>query len=71
MREYVFLFTYERGILPVRDVYIEHPEVVATSLAISASPDTGWRVERITGPEHALDALESVYLDTEICNECI
>ncbi|WP_306061483.1 helix-turn-helix domain-containing protein [Natronococcus wangiae] len=71
MREYSILFTYEQGVHPVRDVYIDHPEVVTTALAISASPDTGWRVERITGPEHALDALETVYLDPEICNECI
>lgn len=71
MREYAVLFTYERGVHPVRDVFIDHPELVATALAISASPDTGWRVERITGPEDALDALEAVYLDSDICNECI
>ncbi|MFC4436459.1 MULTISPECIES: helix-turn-helix domain-containing protein [Natrialbaceae] len=71
MREYSVLFTYERGVHPVRDIYIDHPEVVATALAISASPDTGWRVERITGPERALDALETVYLNPDICNECI
>lgn len=29
------------------------------------------RVERLTGPEPALDALEAVYLDDDICNECV
>lgn len=71
MREYVVLLGYERGVHPVRDVFIEHPELVATALAISASPDTGWRVERVTGPEDALEALETVYLDPHVCNECV
>lgn len=71
MREYVFLFEYERGVHPVRDVFIDHPDLLAASLTISASAETGWRVERITGPETALDALETVYLDVDICNECV
>lgn len=44
--------------------------MVAIALDISASPEGGWRVERITGPEEALDELETVYMDTDICNEC-
>lgn len=71
MREYVVTLTYERGIHPLRDVFIDHPDLLATSLAISSTPETGWRVERITGPEAALEALEAVYLDPDICNECI
>jgi hypothetical protein len=63
MREYVFLLEYDYGVHPVRDVFIDHPDVVASTLDISISHDTGWRVERVTGPEHALDELESVYLD--------
>ena len=71
MREYVVHFTYKRGVHPVRDIFIDHPELVAASIAISASPDTGWRVERVTGPEAALDTLETVYLNPNICNECV
>lgn len=71
MREYVFLLTYDRGIDPVRDVFIDQPDMVATALDISASPDGGWRIERITGPEEALDELETLYLNPEICNECV
>ena len=63
MREYVFLLEYDYGVHPVRDVFIDHPDVVAGTLDISISHDTGWRVERVTGPEQALDELESVYFD--------
>ena len=63
MREYVFLLEYDRGIHPVRDVFIDHPEVVVTALDISLARDRGWRVERMTGPEEALDAVEAVYFD--------
>jgi hypothetical protein len=63
MREYVFLLEYDYGVHPVRDVFIDNPDVVATTLDISIAQDTGWRIERVTGPEHALDELESVYFD--------
>lgn len=69
MREYVFLLEYDRGIHPVRDFFIEHPEIVTTSLSMSIASDGGWRVERATGPEQDLDALETVYFD-EHCNDC-
>ena len=63
MREYVFVLEYDYGVHPVRDVFIDNPDVVATTLDISIAQDTGWRIERVTGPEHALDELESVYFD--------
>lgn len=69
MREYVFLLEYDRGVHPVRDAFIDHPEVVATALDISSAPDGGWRIERLTGPEHALDAIESAYFGDQ-CNDC-
>lgn len=69
MREYVFVLEYDRGVHPVRDVFIDYPEVVATALTVSITLDSGWRVERLTGPEHALDAVESIYFD-EHCNDC-
>lgn len=69
MREYEFLLEYESGVHPVRDAFIEHPDVVATALDITTSLNGGWRVERLTGPEEALDAIESTYLN-EHCNDC-
>jgi predicted DNA binding protein len=69
MREYVFILEYDRGVHPVRDAFIDNPEVVATTLDISTSLEGGWRVERLTGPEHALDAIETAYLSDQ-CNDC-
>ena len=69
MREYVFLLEYERGVHPIRDVFIEHPDVVVTTLDISLARDRGWRVERMTGPEEALDTVEAVFFN-EQCNDC-
>lgn len=70
MREYALQLEYETGVHPVMDVFIRHPEMVARSLDVSASLDGGWRIVRITGPERALDALEAVYLDPAVCNDC-
>lgn len=70
MREYVLRLDYERGVHPVMDVFIEHPEMVARSIDVSASLDGGWRIVRVNGPAAALEALETVYLNPAICNDC-
>lgn len=70
MREYVLRLEYDKGVHPVMDVFIQHPEMMATSLDISASLDGGWRIVRVTGPADALAALDDVYLNPEICNDC-
>jgi hypothetical protein len=41
MREYVFLLEYDHGVHPVRDAFIDNPEVVATALDISTSLNGG------------------------------
>ena len=69
MREYVLLLEYDRGVHPIRDAFIDHPEVVVRALDISLGYDRGWRVERMTGPEDALDAVEAVYFNDQ-CNDC-
>jgi hypothetical protein len=69
MREYVFLLEYERGVHPIRDVFIDSPEVVVTALDISLSRDRGWRIERMTGPEQAPDTVETAFFD-EQCTDC-
>lgn len=70
MREYVIRLTYEKGVHPVMDVFIQYPDMIAKSLDIAASLDGGWRVVRITGPEEGVTALEEVYLNPDICNDC-
>jgi hypothetical protein len=69
MREYVFLLEYDHGVHPVRDAFIDNPEVVATALDISTSLNGGWRVERLTGPESALDSIEAAYRSDQ-CTDC-
>lgn len=71
MREYVLQLEYETGVHPVMDVFIEHPAMLAKSLDISVSLDGGWRIVRVSGPEQALDALETVYMNPDICNDCV
>lgn len=70
MREYVLRLEYEMGVHPIMDVFIQHPDIIARSLDISVSLDGGWRIVRLTGSEEALDTLEEVYLNPEICNDC-
>lgn len=70
MREYVLRLEYERGVHPVMDVFIEYPSMIAESLDVSASLDGGWRIVRVNGPTGSLDALQAVYLDPGICNDC-
>jgi hypothetical protein len=35
MREYVLLLEYDRGVHPIRDTFIDHPEIVVRALDIS------------------------------------
>ncbi|MFH5800631.1 helix-turn-helix domain-containing protein [Haladaptatus sp. CMAA 1911] len=71
MREFVFTVKYDRGIDPLTDRFIDHPSMLAKSLSCCVTERSMWRVDRITGPTEALSALESVYLDTDHCNECV
>lgn len=71
MREYVLRAEYDEGIHPVMDIFIQYPDLFAKSLDISVSLDGGWRIIRVTGPEEALDALEEVYLNPDVCNDCV
>lgn len=71
MREYAFTVEYDRGADPVTDVFIDHPELLATALTISVSLRGMWRVDRVAGPPDALDALDAVFTNPEYCNECL
>jgi hypothetical protein len=58
MREFTFGIEYETGADPVMDVFIGHPTLASESLHGALSDDRFWRIERITGPTSALDAVE-------------
>jgi predicted DNA binding protein len=70
VREYVFTLEYERGVDPIADVFIDHPEAIARSMACNVVDEDMWRIDRFSGPEHAIDALEDLVLDANRCNEC-
>lgn len=71
MREFIFTINYDAGVDPIMDVFIDYPSTMATSLACCVTTQSMWRVDRITGPENALDVLDTVYLDSQHCNECL
>lgn len=71
MREYIFAAEYERGADAVMDVFIDHPELIGTALNITVSTAGVWRVDRVVGPADGLDAVEAVYTDASVCNECL
>jgi predicted DNA binding protein len=70
MRESVFTLEYDRGVDPIADVFIDHPDAEARSIACSVVDADMWRLDRFTGPEAALDALDELVLDANRCNEC-
>lgn len=70
VREFVFTLEYDRGVDPIVDVFIDHPEAVARSVACSIVGTDMWRLDRFTGPEEAIEALDGLVLDANRCNEC-
>lgn len=71
MREFVFTIEYEPGVDPVMDVFIEHPNAHARSITCNVSAEGMSRLDRLAGPEDALEALDTIYADPVRCNECI
>lgn len=71
MREFTVTLDYEPGVDPVMDVFIEHPKLVSNAVDISVGSGGLTRVDRISGPPDAIDALRTVYLDPAVCNECV
>ncbi|MCO8246662.1 MULTISPECIES: helix-turn-helix domain-containing protein [unclassified Haladaptatus] len=71
MREFTFAIEYEAGADPIMDVFIDHPTVVAHSLDGFVTEDRFWRIERISGPQSALDRIETVRFDDACCGESI
>jgi hypothetical protein len=70
MREFVVTLAYDRGVDPVMDVFLDHPELVASAVDISVGGGGLTRVDRLSGPPPAVAALREVFLDPAVCNEC-
>jgi len=71
MRELTFAIEYDAGSDPIMDVFLEYPSLVAHSIDGFVTKDQFWRLERITGPESALDRLERIRFDDFYCGEAI
>jgi hypothetical protein len=65
MREFTFRIDYSPDTDPVMDVFIDHPSLVARGLHGCVNADDFWRIERLSGPEAALDAVERLHLDDD------
>lgn len=70
MRELVVTLEYNRGVDPVMNVFVDHPQLVSKAVDVSLGPWGLTRVDRLSGPESAIDELVGVYLDPSVCNEC-
>jgi hypothetical protein len=70
MREFVFTIEYETGADPTMDVFIEHPAAHARTITCQVSEHGMWRLERLAGPEAALERLDEHYTNPYHC-ECL
>lgn len=71
MREFAFTVEYESGADRLMDTFIEYPELTAKTVTCSVTPQSVWRVDRLTGPAEAIDVVHEPYLDPERCDECL
>lgn len=70
MREFVFTIEFKPGTDPLADVFITHPDLIATALTISISKSGMWRLDRVRGPDDALQEFKRTYTDPVYCIEC-
>ena len=70
MREFVFTLEYRPGAYRLADVFISHPELIASAITISVSKSGMWRLDRVRGSTAALEAFERTFTDPATCIEC-
>lgn len=71
MREFVFALAYDPGSNPVADILADCPETHLRSLSCHVTADTLWRVDHITGPEAALDAVTETVATADYYADCL
>lgn len=71
MRELEFVLEYEPGINTVADTLADHPDAEIRSLSLHATAESLWRVDHVTGPADALDAIEEAFLSTDFYTDCL
>lgn len=70
MREFVFTIRYEPGVDRLMDLFIEWPRAKARTPSCFATDESMWRIDHVTGPEEALEEIDTAFLDDDWCNEC-
>jgi predicted DNA binding protein len=71
VRELVFDLEYEPGSNAVADTLAEHPDARIRSLSLHATPESLWRVDHVTGPADALDAIRETFLEADYYADCL
>ncbi|RDZ51324.1 transcriptional regulator [Haloferax sp. Atlit-4N] len=71
MREFVFTVEYEKGADEVMDLFIGNPDLHSKTMAVHATNESMWRLDRITGPTEALEEFDAVVESVTLCNEVI
>ena len=70
MREFVFTLEYRPEADRLADVFIAHPELIASAITISVSKSGMWRLDRVRGSSTALSAFKRTFTDPATCIEC-
>ncbi|ELZ94494.1 transcriptional regulator [Haloferax mucosum ATCC BAA-1512] len=60
MREFVFTVEYEKGADEAMDLFIEHPDLHSKTMAVHATADSMWRLDRVTGPADVLESFDTI-----------
>jgi predicted DNA binding protein len=71
MREFVFVLESDPGCNPVSDTLAEHPSARVRSLSCHATPESLWRVDRVTGTPAAVEAVVTAYQEPDYCTDCL
>jgi len=71
MREFVFALTYEPGCDAVADALAEHSDASIRSVSCHATGKSLWRVDRASGGDDALAAVEAAVLDDDYRADCL
>lgn len=71
MREFTFGIEYDRDDDPIMSVFDAAPSLVGHSLDAVAGQRRFWRIERLAGPDTALDRIERIRFDDDCCCEAI
>ncbi|WP_396611269.1 helix-turn-helix domain-containing protein [Haloferax sp. S1W] len=67
MREFVFTVEYEKGVDEVMDLFIENPGLHSKTMAIHATSESMWRLDRLTGPTDVLESFDDIIESVTHC----